>query len=210
VGGDEGERVKKGNSQAIKLNEVISYKGGISMTDLMGIIKGRRSIRRYQDKEVPDELLNQILEAVQWAPSWANTQCWEMIVVKDPDNKEKLKETLPTTNPAGKAMVQAPIVLVLCAKLNSSGYYKDKVTTKFGDWFMFDLGIATQTICLAAHDLGLGTVIVGLFDQDKAKEIAGVPEGYELVALIPLGYAAKGSAAPKRREISEFTHHERF
>ena len=180
------------------------------MTDLMGIIKGRRSIRRYQDKEVPDEFLNQILESVQWAPSWANTQCWEMIVVKDPGNKEKLKETLPTTNPAGKAVVQAPIVLVLCAKLKSSGYYKDKVTTKFGDWFMFDLGIATQTICLAAHDLGLGTVVVGLFDQDKAKEIVGVPEGYELVALIPLGYAAKGSAAPKRREINEFTHHEKF
>jgi len=180
------------------------------MTDLMGIIKGRRSIRRYQDKEVPDEILNQILESIQWAPSWANTQCWEVIVVKNPENKENLKDTLPTTNPAGNAMVQAPIILVLCAKLKSSGYYKDKVTTKFGDWFMFDLGIATQTICLAAHDLGLGTVIVGLFDQDKAKEALRVPEGYELVTLIPLGYAAKGSAPPKRREIREFTHYERF
>ena len=180
------------------------------MTDLMGIIKGRRSIRRYQDKEVPDELLNQILESVRWAPSWANTQCWEVIAVNDPNNKEKLKETLPATNPATKSVDQAPIVLVLCAKLKSSGYYKDKVTTKFGDWFMFDLGIATQTICLAAHDLGLGTVIVGLFDQDKAKEALRVPEGYEVVTLIPLGYAAKGSAAPKRREISEFIHHERF
>jgi len=75
---------------------------------------------------------------------------------------------------------------------------------------MFDLGIATQTICLTAHDLGLGTVVVGLFDHDKAKEAVEVPEGYELAALIPLGYAAKGSAAPKRQEINEFTHYERF
>ncbi len=180
------------------------------MTDLMGIIKSRRSIRRYQDKEVPDELLNQILESVRWAPSWANTQCWEVIVVKDPSNKERLKETLTTTNPSSKAVIQAHIVLVLCAKLNISGFYKDKATTKFGDWFMFDLGIATQTICLAAHNLGLATVIVGNFDHDQVKKALGVPEGYEVVALIPLGYAAKDSAAPKRHEISEFTHYERF
>jgi nitroreductase len=69
------------------------------MAHLMEIIKGRRSIRKYQDKDIPDESLNKILEAVQWSPSWANTQCWEMIVVKDPAIKEKLQGTLIKTRP---------------------------------------------------------------------------------------------------------------
>ncbi len=179
------------------------------MADVMKSIKGRRSIRKYQDKDVPDESLNKILEAVQWSPSWANTQCWEVIVVKDPAIKEKLQGTL-VKNPATKAMVQAPVVLVLCGKLKSSGYYKDHVTTKFGDWFMFDLGIANQSLCLTAYDLGLGTVIVGLFDHNKTKEILGVPEDYEVVSMIPMGYPAKDPEAPKRREISEFTHYDKF
>jgi nitroreductase len=101
-------------------------------------------------------------------------------------------------------------VITLCGKLQSSGYKKGQATTKFGDWFMFDLGIATQSLCLAAHNLNLGTVIVGLFDQDKAKDILEVPEGYEVVALVPLGYTAQEASAPPRREISEFLHHDIF
>jgi nitroreductase len=180
------------------------------MADLMNIIKGRRSIRKYLDKEVPEELLNQVIESVRWAPSWANTQCWEIIVVRDQANKERLQETLVDVNPAKKAVGQAPVVLVICGKLESSGYYKGQVTTKLGDWYMFDLGIATQTLCLTAHDLGLGTVITGLIDHNKAREILGVPEGYEVVALTPMGYPAKESTAPKRREASEFVHYEKF
>ena len=75
---------------------------------------------------------------------------------------------------------------------------------------MFDLGIATQSLCLTAYNLGLGTVIVGMFDHDNAREVIGVSEEYELVAIIPLGYAAKAAPAPKRREISEFVHYDRF
>jgi nitroreductase len=107
-------------------------------------------------------------------------------------------------------MVQAPVVLVLCGKLKSSGYYKGQITTKFGDWFMFDLGIASQNICLTAYNLGLGTVIVGLFDHNKAKEILGVSDDYEVVTMMPVGYPAKEPEAPKRREINEFVHFNRF
>ncbi len=180
------------------------------MADMLEIIKSRRSIRNYQDKAVPDELLDKVLEAVQWSPSWANTQCWEIVVVKDQGIKQKLQAALPPTNPANKAMVEAPVVLVLCGQLNKSGSYKGQVTTKFGDWFLFDLGIATQSICLAAQSLGLGTVVVGLFDHNQAKQVVGLPDGYELVAMLPLGYPAKEPAAPKRREISEFAHREKF
>ena len=180
------------------------------MEDLMSIIKNRRSIRRYQDKDVSSDDMRKILESVQWSPSWANVQCWEVILVRDPDVKTSLQGALHKTNPAQKAVVEAPVVLVLCGKLESSGYYKGQVTTKFGDWIMFDLGIATQSICLTATELGLGTVIVGLFDHDKVKEILGVGEGYEVVVMIPIGYPAKEATAPKRREIDEFTHYEKF
>ncbi|RLB28103.1 MAG: nitroreductase [Deltaproteobacteria bacterium] len=180
------------------------------MADVMEIIKGRRSIRRYQDREIPEEHLNKVLEAIRWSPSWTNTQCWEVIVVKDSMIKQKLQETLSTGNSATKAIGEAPVVITLCGKLQSAGYKKGQATTKFGDWFMFDLGIATQNLCLAAHNLNLGTVIVGLFDHDKAKDILKVPEGYEVVALVPLGYPAKEASAPPRKEIGEFVHYDTF
>lgn len=180
------------------------------MEEMMSVIKGRRSIRRYQDKEIPEGDLQRILESIQWSPSWANTQCWEVVVVKDKAMKQRLNEALPTTNPASRGLPEAPVVLALCGKLQSSGYYKGQAATKFGDWFLFDLGIATQSLCLTAHSLGLGTVVVGLLDHERAKKVLGVGAGYELVALIPVGYPAKDSPAPKRREISEFLHHEKF
>jgi nitroreductase len=72
------------------------------------------------------------------------------------------------------------------------------------------LAWAAQTLCLAAHDLGLGTVIVGLYDIAKASKVIELPTDYQLVTLIPMGYVAKGSKAPRRREITEFTHENRF
>jgi nitroreductase len=180
------------------------------MADLMEIVKGRRSVRRYQGRQIPEADLNTILEAIRWAPSGANTQCWEVIAVRDPTIKQKLQETLSLGNPAAKAILESPVVMALCGKLEVSGFYHGQATTKFGDWFMFDLGIATQNLCLAAYHLNLGTVIVGRFDQDKAKEILRVPDGYEVVTLIPLGYPAKEGRAPGRRELTEFVHYDKF
>lgn len=176
----------------------------------MKIIKERRSIRKYQEKEIPGELINEVLESIRWSPSWANTQCWEIVVVREQGQKERLQETLGDTNPARKGIGQAPVVLALCGKKESAGFYKGRVSTKLGDWLMFDLGIASQSICLTAYNLGLGTVIVGMFDHEKAKKVLEIGEDYELVALIPMGYPAKDSPAPKRRETVEFAHYETF
>ncbi len=63
------------------------------MADLLEIIQGRRSVRNYQDKAVPEDTLNTVLEALRWSPSWANTQCWEVVVVKDQETKQKLQAT---------------------------------------------------------------------------------------------------------------------
>jgi nitroreductase len=180
------------------------------MVDFMEIIKGRRSIRKFQAKEIQDEDLNTVLEAVRWAPSWSNTQCWEVIVVKDSRIKEELQDSLTPRNPAREAILEAPIVCALCGKLEHAGYKRGEPVTKFGDWFMFDVGIATQNLCLTAHTLNMGTVIVGALDQDKAGAILGVPDGYTVAALVPIGYPAQEAKAPARREISEFVHYDRF
>jgi nitroreductase len=181
------------------------------MSELMQIIKTRRSIRKYADKDVPQEILNEILEAVRWAPSWANTQCWDIIAVTAPEQKARLQATLPPKgNPARTSIVQAPVLLAVCGQLEKSGFYKDRATTKYGDWFMFDLGLATQNLCLAACNRGLGTVIVGLFDHDKAKSILNLPENYEVPVLVPLGYPAKQSSPPKRKDVSAFVHTNSF
>lgn len=179
------------------------------MNDFMTLLTTRRSVRKYEDKPVSDDVLHELYEAVKWSQSWANTQCWEVINVVDPTLRKQIQEAV-VKNPATKAIVDAPVLLALCAKMKSSGYYNGIAPTKHGDWMMFDLGIATQSLCLAAHSLGLGTVVVGLYDHDKVAGILNVPEGYEQVALIPLGYPAKISKAPGRREVSEFTHTNRF
>lgn len=178
--------------------------------ELMEAIQGRRSVRQYRSEAVPEEALNAVLEAVRWAPSWANTQCWEVIVVKDAQRKERLSETLTATNPARSAMTEAPLVLVLCGKKGMAGYYRGTMATAKGDWLMFDVGLAMENLCLAAYGLGLGTVIVGLFDHRKAEEILMVPSDVEVVAMTPLGYPARERGAPRRKELSEFVHFETY
>ena len=180
------------------------------MEDLITIIKQRRSIRNYSDKEIPAEVLQTMLEAVQWTPSWANTQCWEIVAIKDPKIKEQIQAAVPKSNPAFKSILNAPVVLALCAKLGTSGYYKGVVTTKFGDWFMFDLGLATQSICLTAQSMGLGTVVVGLYEQDKVNAALNLPEGMDNVVLIPVGYPTKEPKTPKRRDVDDFVHYDTF
>jgi len=178
--------------------------------ELMEAIKGRRSIRKYKPDPVSDGVLQKVLEAVRWSPSWANTQCWEFIVVRDGEMKAELAGTLPKTNSALSSMTEAPLVIVLCGKKGVSGFKKGEAATVKGDWLMFDTGIAMQSLCLAAYGLGLGTVVVGLFDHKKAEEILGVPESVEVVAMTPLGYPAAEGSVRKRKEFSEFVFYEKY
>ena len=176
----------------------------------MQVLKGRRSIRRFKDQPVEPEKLTLVLESVQWSPSWANTQCWEVIIVRDQAVKEGLQALLAPKNPATKAMVNAPLLLVLAGKQQKSGWYNGQQATRYPDWLLYDLGIATQSLCLAAHSVGLGTVVVGLFDHAGVDRLLGVPAGYEAVSIIPLGYPDNAPSAPARRALEEFTHHDRF
>ena len=175
--------------------------------DVMEAITSRKSIRRYKTDPVDDKTVTQVLEAARWAPSWANTQCWRFIVVRDARTREELAKTL-INNPATKAMTIAPVIIVACAQMGVSGLENGAIATDKGDWFMFDVGVAMQNLVLAAHALGLGTVHVGLFDARKAASILGVPDGYCVVEMTPLGYPDQQPKPRPRKELSEMVYYE--
>ena len=178
--------------------------------DVLEAIKGRRSIRQYKPDPISDEILDTVLEAIRWSPSWANTQCWEVIAIREPEIKSKVAETLPPGNPALSSIKDAPVLLVLCAIRNLSGFKRGEAMTEKGDWFMFDTGLAMENLCLVAHSLGLGTVVVGLFDAQKIESLLGVPENISVVAMTPLGYPQGPVSAPGRKELADFVHFERY
>jgi nitroreductase len=133
-----------------------------------------------------------------------------VIIVKDPNMKSALANTLTKTNPALSSMTEAPLVIVLCGKKGVSGFKKGEAATVRGDWLMFDTGIAMQTLCLTAYSMGFGTVVVGMFDHKKAEEILGLPQNAEVVAMTPLGYPATEGVAPRRKEIAEFVFNDKY
>ncbi len=179
----------------------------MSMDD---IISRRRSIRRFQDKPVEPEKLEKIFEAAMMAPSWGNLQCWELVVVQAEEDKKTLAGLLSKKNPATKCTEMAPVIIAVCGAPLKSGYYNNQQVTRYSQWFLYDLGLISQNICLKGCELGLGSVIVGAFDHKAAEELLKIPSGYELVSLIPLGYPDHAPSAPKRRAVSEFVHYDRF
>jgi nitroreductase len=180
--------------------------------DLIEAIKTRRSIRKFLDKPVEDDKLRAVLEAVQAAPSWANMQCWRMVVVKDRDVKEKLSDLSYVesffapkgykANPSKKALAEAPAVIVLCADPQQSGSLWGQ------SYYLVDAGIASQNLMLAAHGLGLGSVFVGVYDEVKVKGILGIPQNIRVVGLFPLGYPVEaGKGGPGRKPVDEIAFH---
>ena len=179
--------------------------------DTFEAIYSRRSVRQYKDTPIPDEVLARVLEAARWAPSWANTQCTRYVIVRDTGTKARLADCLNKGNPSAEAIKNAPIVIVACAELGKSGFYKGSAATDRGDWFMFDVGIAMQNLALAARALGLGTVHVGLIpDSKKVDAILELPGDVVSVEMTPLGYPSAESKGPPRKEIADIVFYERY
>jgi nitroreductase len=179
--------------------------------DIFEAINGRRSVRKFTPDEVPEDDLNRILEAGRMAPSWVNFQVWEIVVIRDPSVKERLADSVSQTNPGRAALLMAPVVLVACGRKGKSGYYKGVESTALGDWLMFDVALFLSNVTLAAHALGYGTVHLGLFDHNKVARILSVPDDVQIVELLPIGHPEGPlPKAPRRRDLSDFIHHEHF
>jgi nitroreductase len=181
-------------------------------------IKGRRSIRKYKPDPVDDNILSQVLEAARQAPSWANTQCSRIVVVKDQDVKSRLADTLfafgGKPSRTAEAMKVAPVAIAFCAALGQSGFTfrepREYATDKGEYWYMYDVALAMENLALSACSFGLGTVIIGAFDPQKAAEVLKLPDGYAVVTLTPLGYPDEAPEARPRKEFSEIVSYDRF
>ncbi len=141
--------------------------------DVFEAIQERRSIRAYQQKTVPKNLLLKILDAARLAPSARNVEPWHFIVVTDAKKREALSK-----GAFAKFLSEAPVVIVACGDAKASP-----------KWYRVDVAIACENLVLAATGEGLGTCWVGSFKKDEVKAVVGVPEHLEVVALLAVGYA---------------------
>ena len=163
--------------------------------DTITTIMGRRSVRKYQAKALPDKDLQAILEAGRQAPSAANRQPWHFVVVRDPEHKRKVAEAC-----SGQSwMAEAGVII--------AGVGRPTVNEK---WYPVDVAIAMQNMILAATALGYGTCWIGAFDEQDVARLLAVPEDCKVVALTPVGVPADQPEARPRQPMAEFASLDKY
>lgn len=167
---------------------------------VLDVIRERGSIREYQDRAIPKDELLKIIEAATLAQSAANHQPWQFIVVTEPATKVKLVEAAHNQS----FISEAATVVVCLANPGESG--------KVGsfDSFLVDLAIAAENIALVAWELGIGSCWIGAFNEEKVKQLFGVPRNIRVVSLLALGYPAEKPKAKHRKAVQKIFHYERY
>ena len=169
-------------------------------------IKGRRSVRDFKDEKIEHSVFEKIIDVARYSPSWKNAQIARYIIVEDKNIMNDIADNCVCDFKFNGSSIKKAAALVLVTIIKGrSGYERDgSIATSKGDrWEMFDAGIATQTLCLAAHAEGLGSVILGIFDEDKISKLVKIPDGQQLAALVAMGYPNESPTAPKRKEVGE-------
>ncbi len=173
------------------------------MKSFLELVKQRQSDRAYLPQPIEQKKLDRILEAARLAPSACNAQPWKMVVVTDEALRMQVADA--TSNRAlgmNHFTKQAPVQIVVLEE-------KANFTSNFGSWAKnkhfphVDLGILSAHICLAAADEGLGTCIVGWFDEDKVKKVLEIPKSKRVLLVITLGYPAKETREKRRKDLAE-------
>ena len=168
--------------------------------EFLELIKKRYSVRAYSAKPVEDAKLQAVLEAANLAPTAANRQPFQIIVINTKGREEELKRIY-----GRDWFVQPPIVICVCAL--SSQAWSRMDGKNYSD---VDTTIAMDHLILAAADLGLGTCWIAAFDPQAASEILRLPDEVEPIAFTPLGYPADELKAKKRKDISELVRYEKW
>lgn len=140
--------------------------------DVFEAVQERHSIRAYQETAVPREKLEKILDAARLAPSARNVEPWHFIVVTDAEKRKALSKGL-----FAKFLNEAPVVIVACGDYKASS-----------DWYAVDVALAVESMILTATAEGLGTCCVGSFDEKHVKTLLKVPEKFEVLLLLAVGY----------------------
>lgn len=169
------------------------------------LINIRQSVRKYSDQPVEREKIEKILEAVHLAPSACNSQPWKIIIVDEPGLKNEVaKATFSKTISFNKFTVEAPVIAVLVIE-------KAKLIAQIGgsiknmEYPQIDIGIAAAHFCLQAAELGLGTCMIGWFDEKKIRQLLKIPEKRKIGLVITLGYPPEEYKMRKkiRKPLSE-------
>jgi nitroreductase len=170
--------------------------------DLASLLRSRRSIRAFQRDPVPENLLSELVELANWAPSAGNLQSRDFIVVRD----EKMKRALARAANQ-EEIAAAPVAVVVCTNAPRVAKYGRRGRDLFS---IQDAAAATQNFLLAAHERGLGAVWMGSFDEDAVSRILGLPEHVRPVTIVAMGWPAEEPAAPERLPLSEILHWEHW
>jgi len=155
----------------------------------LSLINKRQSVRKYTDKPVEPEKLKRCLEAARLAPSASNSQPWKFIVVDDPELQQKVAgETFGPLSSFNAFVSQAPVIVAIVIEKMSTfarvgAYLKDR------EFPLIDIGIAAEHFCLQAAEEGLGTCMLGWFNENPIKELLKIPKDKRIGLLITLGYA---------------------
>lgn len=164
--------------------------------EILKAVKERRSIRNFQKKDLPEDAVDKLIEAIIWAPSAGNLQSRKFYFIKDAELKQEIARAAFGQN----FIADAPLTIVACTD--------NKISRRYGDrgahlYAIQDVSASIMNMMLVAHELGLGTVWVGAFDEWQVFEILDMPQNLRPVAIIPVGYPAKIPSAPRRVTKSE-------
>lgn len=162
----------------------------------------RCSIRSYTSKPVPEEALQEILQAANLAPTAKNLQPFHLIVVRDADRLDALAKAYPAP-----FLREAPVVIVMCSE-PSEAWTRDRHDGK--NYSDVDAAIAVDHMTLAATDLGLGTCWIAAFNPSAAAEALDLPEGIEPLLLLPVGYPAEAGRAKDRKALEDLVRYDHW
>jgi len=167
---------------------------------ILDIIKNRRSIRDFKDQEIPYEAIGALIEAIRWAPSSGNMQSRKFYFVFDQNAKKKLAKAALNQH----FIAEAPLVVVACLDRRIAVRYGDRGVNLYS---IQDVAASVMNMMLAAHELGLGSVWVGAFNEFEVFEHLNLPDNLRPIAIIPVGYPSKTPRPTPRvptEEIVEF------
>ena len=159
--------------------------------EFLEAIRERRSIRNFQKKDIPQKIVDKLIDALIWAPSAGNLQARKFFFVKD----AKLKENIADAALGQSFIAEAPLVIVGCTD--------SRISSKYGERGEFlysiqDVAASIMGMMLVAHENGLGTVWVGAFREEEVCDILKLPKNLRPVAIVPVGYPAKIPSPPQR------------
>lgn len=178
--------------------------------DFLEILANRQSHRRYSNSPVEKEKLERIVEAGRMAPSACNSQPWKFIVANDAELVLQLAEAAQSKLLGMNGFVKhAPVILVIVRE-NPNFTSKIGGQIKNKDYSLIDIGIAAENICLQAHAEGMGTCMVGWFDENKVKELLGIPKSKRVELLITLGYSESTQREKQRKPPEEVISYNKY